>query len=35
MRVRRLTFTAGNRNISYNVPFETEANDDITVVYSY
>ena len=35
MRVRRVTFTAGNRNISYNVPFETEANDDITVVYSY
>ena len=35
MRVRRVTFTAGNRNISYNVPFATEANDDITVVYSY
>jgi len=34
-RVRNINHTAGTRTVLINVPFSTDENDDITVVYSY
>jgi hypothetical protein len=34
-RVRNINHTAGTRTILINVPFSTDENDDITVIYSY
>jgi hypothetical protein len=34
-RVRNINHTAGTRTVLINVPFSTDENDDITVVYNY
>lgn len=34
-RVRNINHTAGTRTVLINVPFSTDENDDITVIYSY